>query len=89
MTTTHIYQLDDITLDLGDLGIWPAVVTGTVSESGLFGPGEGYIKATVERVMVYTPTSNFGLEATALVQPAALASLRERLEEEHEKRGVA
>lgn len=73
-----------VKLDFGDIGEVAAVVGGTVSESGLFGPGRGFLNSKVLYVVVSLPGREKGsivfCDVTHLIGKSTLADLEEELE---------
>lgn len=73
-----------VKLDFGDIGEVSATVGGTVSESGLFGPGRGFLNSKVTYVVVSMPGRDKGsivfCNVTHLIGKSTLADLEEELE---------
>lgn len=73
----------ETTLDLGDLGVRPAVLTGEVrTRYFAAAPEETYLESRVTRVSVALSPDR-GIEVTGLLSKSATATLEEELEAEY------
>ncbi len=78
----------EIFLDCGDLGRLMATVTGTVTESGAIGAGQGYLQTEITEVIVHIPAkpSGFvGVNVTHLIDKATQAYFGEMLERKYQR----